>query len=177
MAKVSDAMNGGDAASSSRSRRKEAMLCKTDLFMSFMAQTSSDLVVLTVDTAFTSDLQKRLPVDKDDSTAADALLSQVQKQAQTVEKYAEKAHHEMLGDEDLEREGTNLWNLCTRLIRVNTTKPAPDKASAVSKLTLWGRVLAFQILHLCHWSSKSTYSVASHLIRLALKVVRLCIGL
>lgn len=126
--------------------------------------------------AFASDLQRRLPADKDDSTAAAALLSQVQKQAQTVERYAEKAHHDLLGDEDLEREATGLWNLCTRLNRANTDKPAPGKPSARSKLVLWGRVLAFQILHLCHWSPKSTSVITCHLLRLALKVVRLCIG-
>ncbi|ROV97146.1 hypothetical protein VMCG_07448 [Cytospora schulzeri] len=151
MAKVSDAVNGGDAASGSRSRRKEAIL------------------------AFTSDLQKRLPVDKDDSTAASALLSQVQKQAQAVERHAEKAHHDLMEDEDLEREGTNLWNLCTQLNRENMDKHTPKRPTVGSKLILWGRVLAFQILHLCHWSSKSTSAITCHLLRLALKVARLCI--
>lgn len=128
--------------------------------------------------AFVSDVQKRLPVDKDDSTAATVLLRQVQKQAKTVEKYGEKAHHDMLGDEELEREGTNLWNLCTRLSRDYVGKPdKPDKPSASWKLVHWGRLLSFQILHLCHWSSKSTSSVACHLLRLALKVAKICIGL
>ncbi|KUI61426.1 Testis-expressed sequence 11 protein [Cytospora mali] len=151
MARVSDAVNGGHAASESsgRSRRKEAIL------------------------SFTSDLQRRLPVDKDDPTAASALLSLVQKQAQTIERYAEKAHHDFLEDVDLEREGTNLWNLCTRLNREDLDRPGKP---SITKVVLWSRVLAFQMLHLCQWSaSKSTSPVACHLLKLAMKVAKFCI--
>ena len=81
----------------------------------------------------------------------------------------------MRGDEDLEREGSSLWNLCTRLNREVVADPG--KNSARSKLLLRGRLLAFQILHLCQWSSKGTSSVARHLLRLALKVAKFCIGL
>ncbi|KAK7735234.1 sporulation-specific protein 22 [Cytospora paraplurivora] len=124
-------------------------------------------------TAFTSDLRSRLPADKDDPTAAGALLGQVQKQAQAVERYAEKVRHDMLEDGDLEREGTDLWNLCTRLFREIMVEH--DKPTVKSKLLLWGRVLAYHILHLCQWSPKSTSSVACHLLRLALKVAKFCI--
>lgn len=98
----------------------------------------------------------------------------MQKQAQAVERYAEKARHEFLEDGDLEREGTDLWNLCTRLNREIMIEP--DKPPVKWKLFLWGRVLAYHILHLCQWSPKSTSSVACHLLRLALKVAKFCIG-
>lgn len=183
MAKVSDAVSGGDAASSTRSKKKEAILGKTDKTYSCLSDLGplglarTDVSCICGYIAFTSELQRRLPIDKDDPTAAAALLSQVQKQAQTIERCAGKAHYDMLGDEELEKDGTQLWNLCARLNREKVTKPAPEKPSDGSKLVLWGRVLAFQILHLCHWSSKCTSSVACHLLRLALKVARLCIGL
>lgn len=81
----------------------------------------------------------------------------------------------MHGDEDMEREGTNLWNLCTRLNR----EPAADKASKDSvwiKLVRASRVVAYQILHLCQWSSKSPTRVACHLMRIALKAAKVCTG-
>lgn len=121
--------------------------------------------------AFTSDLRRRLPTDKDDSVASQALLSEVQKQTQSLDRYSNKPHHGMLHDEDLDTEGTKLWNVCTRLSREN-----PAKSSAGLKLVLWSRVLAFHILHLCQWSTNSTAPVASHLMGLALRAAKSCIG-
>lgn len=125
--------------------------------------------------AFASDLHKRLPTEKDDTKAASALLSEVHKQVQTLEKYADKSNHGMLGDEGLEREGTNLWNLCTRLKR-ESADTATSKTSAGSKLVLESRVLAYQILHLSQWSSKSSVRIATHLMRIALKAAKCCTG-
>ncbi|KAH8778487.1 meiosis protein SPO22/ZIP4 like-domain-containing protein [Diaporthe sp. PMI_573] len=76
----------------------------------------------------------------------------------------------MLQDEELEAEGTKLWNVCTRLSRENTAK-----SSAGLKLVLWSRVLAFQVLHLCQWSAECDHQTSSHLLGLALRVVKLCI--
>lgn len=77
----------------------------------------------------------------------------------------------MLHDEDLDAEGTKLWNVCTRVGREN-----PARTSEGLKLVIWSRVLAFHILHLCQWSTKCTTPVASHLMELALRVAKLCIG-
>lgn len=124
--------------------------------------------------AFVSDLRRRLPTDKDDSAASETLLRDVQKQNQLLDRYSDKPHHGMLLDEDLDTEATKLWNVCTRLGRENADKPA--RSSAGLKLILWSRVLAFHILHLCQWSTKCTVPVASHLMELALRMARLCIG-
>lgn len=121
--------------------------------------------------AFASDLRRRLPTDKDDSAASQTLLTEVQKQTQSLDRYSDKPNHGMLHDEDLDAEGTKLWNVCTRLGR-----DSPARSSAGSTLVLWSRVLAFHILHLCQWSSKCTTPAASHLMGLALRVAKLCIG-
>lgn len=121
--------------------------------------------------AFVSDLLRRLPTDKDDSAASQALLGEVQKQTQSIDRYSEKQNHGMLHDGDLDAEGTKLWNACTRLGR-----ESPARSPAGSKLVLWSRVLAFHILHLCQWSTKCTTSIASHLLGLALRLAKLCIG-
>ncbi|KAF3765502.1 hypothetical protein M406DRAFT_67943 [Cryphonectria parasitica EP155] len=124
--------------------------------------------------AFASDLSKRLPKDKDDTEVAASLLSEVQTQMQSIGRYADKMNHGMTGDEDLEREGTNLWNLCTRLNRAFTDKG--QKTSPAFRLVLAGRVLAYQILHLCQWSSKNTAHITTHLMRIALKAAKCCTG-
>lgn len=123
-------------------------------------------------TAFASDLRKRLPTDKDDSTASQTLLSEIHKHIQSLERSLDKPQHGMLHDEELETEGTKLWNVCTRLGRED-----PAKSSSGLKLVLRSRVLAFQLLHSCLWSSKSTSHTVFHLLGLALRVAKLCIGL
>lgn len=123
-------------------------------------------------TAFASDLCRRLPKDKDDSAASQTLLNEVQTQTQSLDRYSDKQHHGMLQDGDVNSEGTKLWNVCTRLGRENSAK-----SSAGLKLILCSRVLAFHMLHLCQWSTKCTAPVASHLMGLALRVAKLCIGL
>ncbi|KAK2606983.1 hypothetical protein N8I77_005697 [Diaporthe amygdali] len=140
--------DGGDAVTG-KSKKKEAIL------------------------TFVSDLRRRLPTDKDDSAASETLLRDVQKQNQLLDRYSDKPNHGMLLDEDLDTEGTKLWNVCTRLGRENADKPA--RSSAGLKLILWSRVLAFHILHLCQWSTKCTVPIASHLMELALRMARLCI--
>lgn len=97
----------------------------------------------------------------------------MQKQIQALERYSSKPTHGMLGDEDMDREGTNLWNLCTRLKR--ELADAGSKSSA-SKLIVVSRVLAYQILHLCQWSSQASANIACHLMRIALKVAKVCTG-
>lgn len=124
--------------------------------------------------AFASDLQKRLRTEEDEPESAAALLAEVRKQVSVLERYADKANHGMHGDDDMEREGTNLWNLCTRLNRELADKTA--KGSVSSKLVLASRVLSYQILHLCQWSTKSQARIACHLMRIALKAARVCTG-
>lgn len=73
----------------------------------------------------------------------------------------------------MDREGTNLWNLCTRLNREAEVK---SSKSSASKLILASRVLAYQILHLCQWSTKASANIACHLMRIALKAAKVCTG-
>lgn len=79
----------------------------------------------------------------------------------------------MLGDEDLDQEGTNLWNLCTRLKRELTATGSQD---SVLQVIMASRVLAYQMLHLCQWSSKASVDVTCHLMRIALKAAKVCTG-
>lgn len=123
--------------------------------------------------AFASDLYKRLPTIKDDTGAAEALLAEVQTQVQTLEKYSSKPNHGMLGDEDLDQEGTNLWNLCTRLKRESAGK---GSQASVLRVIMASRVLAYQMLHLCQWSSKASINIACHLMKIALKAAKVCTG-
>lgn len=81
----------------------------------------------------------------------------------------------MYGDENMEREATNLWNLCTRLNR----EPATEKSSRnpdTSRLLLASRIAAYQILHLCQWSAESSVHIACHLMRIALRAAKVCTG-
>lgn len=119
--------------------------------------------------AFASDLRRRLPGAKGDPNAAAALLAEVQRQVQTLERYADKPNHGLHGDEDLETEGTSLWNLCTRLNRESSTE-----SQGSSRLVLASRVLAYQILHLCQWSFKCQARIACHLMAIALKAAKVC---
>lgn len=125
--------------------------------------------------AFTSDLYKRLPTDKDDSDAASVLLGEVQKQAQVLKRLADKPNAGTLGNAKLEHQGTNLWNLCTRVTR-DVVDGKSNKAPIAMKLVLCSRVLAYHVLHLCQWSTKQPPHIACHLMRLALKVAKCCIG-
>lgn len=93
---------------------------------------------------------------------------------QTLEKYSGKPNHGMLGDEDLDQEGTNLWNLCTRLKR--ELAGAGSQAS-VLRVIMACRVLAYQMLHLCQWSSKASADITCHLMRIALKAAKVCTGM
>lgn len=167
MPKATNTANGGDTASG-KSKKKEilCMICNC---------TTSSLAALvrshSTAAAFASDLRRRLPTDKDDSAASQALLAEVQRQTQSIDRYSDKPYHGMLHDEDLDAEGTKLWNVCTRLGRENAAR-----TSAGLKLVLWSRVLALHILHLCQWSTKCTTPVASHLMGLALRVAKLCTG-
>ncbi|KAG8164456.1 hypothetical protein KVR01_006374 [Diaporthe batatas] len=61
--------------------------------------------------SFASDLRKRLPTDKNDSVASQALLNRIQQHIQSLEKFSDKPQHDMLHDRGFEEEGTALWNL------------------------------------------------------------------
>ncbi|KAI3394550.1 hypothetical protein diail_2541 [Diaporthe ilicicola] len=148
MVKPSDTGDTGDAVAG-KSTKKESIL------------------------SFASDLRRRLLTDKNDTAASRALLGEVQKQIQSLDRYSEKPHQGMLQDEDLDAEGTKLWNICTRLGRENVHGTA--QSSTGLKLILASRVLAFHVLHLSQWSTKCTVSTASHLMGLALKAAKLCI--
>lgn len=124
--------------------------------------------------AFASDLHKRLPTIKDDTSAAEALLAEVQAQVQTLEKYSSKPNHGMLGDEDLDQEGTNLWNLCTRLKRESAVKVSQ---APILRVIMASRVMAYQMLHLCQWSPKASVNITCHLMRIALKAAKVCTGM
>lgn len=101
-------------------------------------------------------------------------MSDVYKQVQTLERYSTRTNHGMVGNEDMDTAGTNLWNLCTRLNRETGDKASKKPASS---LILLCRVLAYQILHLCQWSSKASANIACHLMRIALKAAKVCTGM
>lgn len=125
-------------------------------------------------TDFTSNLYKRLPTEKDDSKSALGLLDEVQKRIQMLKKCTDRPSTGMLGNDKLEHEGTNLWNLCTRLTRdgVDGKSKGPESV----KLILCSRILAYFVLHISQWSTKQPPHIACHLMRLALKVAKCCIG-
>lgn len=104
--------------------------------------------------------------------ASQTLLNKIQQQIRSLEKCLDRPQHDMLRDQGLEEEGTELWNVCTRLCREDRSK-----SSAGIKLVLMSRVLAFLILHSCQWSAKCDAETVSRLLGLALRVAKLCIGL
>lgn len=125
--------------------------------------------------AFVCDLQQRLPTEKNDPKTAAALLDEVNRQVKMLVRYADKTNHGMHGNEDLEREGTSLWNLCSRLSR----DPAMRKSSSgseIATLLVSSRVAAYNILHLSQWSCTSSLPIVCHLMGIALKASRFCTG-
>lgn len=124
--------------------------------------------------AFATNLYERLPTIKDDTSAAETLLAEVQAQVQALERYSSKPNIGMLGDEDMDQEGTNLWNFCTRLKRESVEKAPP---ASILRVITTSRVLAYQMLHLCQWSSKASVNITCHLMRIALKAAKACTGM
>lgn len=72
---------------------------------------------------------------------------------------------------DLDKGGTGLWNLCTRLKR----KDGDNKQQGSLVLTMT-RLYAFMLLYCAQNSGKGTFANGLRLMRVALKVAKSCLG-
>jgi len=126
--------------------------------------------VLIIRSAFLSDLQRRLPLacSSGDSGDAETLANEVDEHIHTL-------RNSRGGNKstELDKVGTDLWNLCTRLRR----EFAGEHGRGTKPIILRCRVLAFLALDLARWSeADASWTDAAHLLRVALKASKTCLG-
>jgi hypothetical protein len=160
--------NGG--AGTVKAKRVRSMLCMLSMAPLTVATTTHGAL----SSAFADNLQKQLQSDHHSADATRNLLEDVKKTTRSLHDRALGGNHGMYGDEDLDQCGTALWNLCVKLRHKSPdgNLPPPKRET----LLLSSRVLAFLILDLAQWSEKSPAAVVVHLMKLALKAGRCCVG-
>lgn len=101
------------------------------------------------------------------------LLEALQTHVQTLHGYCQKPNHASSGNEDLDKLGTTIWNLSTRLMRDTDGRAA---SSDRRKLAVYARVFAFHLLDAAQHSAKVNIGNKIRLMRLALKAGKSSIG-
>ncbi|OIW27318.1 SPO22-domain-containing protein [Coniochaeta ligniaria NRRL 30616] len=115
---------------------------------------------------FATSLEKRLTTISPASPVDDQLLAALQTHVRTLHGYCQKPSHPSSSNEELEKLGTSIWNLSTRLMRDTDGGPAwPDRR----RLVVYARVFAFHILDAAQHSGKVDLGNKVRLMRLALK--------
>ena len=130
-------------------------------------------IILTRSLAFISDLQRRLTLacSSGDSNDAETLAGEIDEHIHSLRnsRLASGGHD----NHSLEKAATDLWNHCTRLRH----EGGCEKPQRIRILILHGRLLAFLALELARWSeTESTWATAAHLLRIALKTSKSCLG-
>lgn len=129
--------------------------------------------------SFCADLKARLPTSRD-SAALDALGADLATHIRAAEAQSQKAHPgAKKRAPDLDRGGTELWNLCTRLRR-DLGGPGEELHGAArsrEKLLARCRYFAFLLIDVARRSvGELCGRDVVHLARLALKVGKSCVG-
>lgn len=122
---------------------------------------------------FATGLEKRLSTTSPTSLVDDQLLDSLQSHIRALHVYCQKPSQSFSGNEELDRLGTAIWNLSTRLMRdIDTANISPD----TRKLAVYARVFAFHLLDAAQHSGKANLGNKMRLMRLALKAGRSSIG-
>ncbi|GKT44533.1 uncharacterized protein ColSpa_04714 [Colletotrichum spaethianum] len=123
-------------------------------------------------TTFSQNLLKRLP-SANDPLAIDALLAELKPHLETIINF-HTASRARTQRGELDKKGTELWNVCTRLRRNDVAGVPPTK----KKLLLRSRVYAFFMISVARGAvsgAKPQMADAVHLTKLMLKAGRMCI--
>ncbi len=118
--------------------------------------------------AFASTLETRLPTAA--TSQNPALLAELEEHISALpgEFYARVANKY----EELDRVGTVIWNLCTRLRRDFDS----DDPQEVPLILLLARVYAFLLLNGAHESGKGTDGNLARLMKIGIKAAKSCLG-
>lgn len=95
----------------------------------------------------------------------------MQSQVRSLHAYCQKPSHAFSGNEELDKLGTSIWNLSTRLKR-----SIDDSRANCRKLVVYGRAFAFHLLDAAQHAGKANLGNKFRLLRLALKAGRSSIG-
>lgn len=132
--------------------------------------------------AFCAGLKSRLPTSRD-SAAVEALEADLAKHLRATETQSQKVHSSARNHAvDLDRGGTELWNLCTKLRReldASVGELEGGATGARKRLLARCRYFAFLLIDIARRSLGDKRGVgggeAVHLVRLALKAGRSCV--
>jgi hypothetical protein len=118
--------------------------------------------------AFGAELETQLPAAT--SKTVTTLLHETEKNiAQFPEKISSSSEPRC---EEIDRCGTTIWNLCTRLRREYDA----DKPHNVPLILLLARVYAFFMLDCAHQSGKGVVGNLPRLMKIGLKAGKSCLG-
>ncbi|GKT87624.1 hypothetical protein Ct61P_05474 [Colletotrichum tofieldiae] len=124
--------------------------------------------------AFSQTLLRRLP-SANDPLAIDPLLAELEPQLEMIIKFHTASRAKPQRGQ-LDKKGTELWNICTRLRRDDVAGVPPTR----KKLLLQSRAYAFLMITVARDAApgaKLQMADVVHLMRLMLKAGRMCIGL
>ncbi|KAK4242198.1 meiosis protein SPO22/ZIP4 like-domain-containing protein [Achaetomium macrosporum] len=128
---------------------------------------------------FAAHLKKLLSTpDPSDTPLTDQLVSDIAKHVERLHVCQQTYVPGLSGDPEIDELATGLWNVCTRLGRLNREKKYGKercKIGRLGRLYLYGRVLAFRLLGVARPRENGRVGVVVRLMRLALKVVRDCV--
>lgn len=123
---------------------------------------------LTVDVAFAIDLEAHLPTAV--SLPSQGVLNDLQKHIlEFPSKFGASAASKF---EEIDGQGTSLWNLCTRLRRSFNS----DNPQDIPVILLLSRTFAFLLLDGALEASKSTTENTLRLMKIGIKATKNCIG-
>lgn len=121
--------------------------------------------------AFASGLVKRLNHDVYDPDATETLLKEFPEYLRSLQ----ITHNSAPGNVEIEKIGTQLWNLCNRLKREVQAVGTPSDNTA--RLLRSSRVFAFLLTYIVHWKGGETEPLqAVHVLRTGLKAGKVCLG-
>ncbi|KAL2875833.1 sporulation-specific protein 22 [Colletotrichum sp. CLE4] len=130
---------------------------------------------MSVKSSFSRTLSTRLP-SANDSLSIDALLAELNPQLETIIRFSGSPRSKVQRAE-LDKKGTELWNLCTRQRRNNADGTAPAPATR-KKLLLRSRTYAFFMMSIARRVSggaEPQLADVVHLMKLALKAGKTCL--
>ena len=123
---------------------------------------------------FVASLQARLSTSPPALPVDDQLLDSLKGHVRTLHSTCQKTNHPFSGNEELDKLGTSIWNLSTRLLRdTDGTSASPERR----KLPGYARVFAFYLLDAAQPRGKANFGSKVRLMRLALKAGRSSIGM
>ncbi|KAK0706965.1 meiosis protein SPO22/ZIP4 like-domain-containing protein [Lasiosphaeria miniovina] len=120
---------------------------------------------------FAHELYRVLSSGPQDAPAIDALVDQISKHIDKLHVFNQKYLPGLSGDPEIDNQGRRLWNIST------TLRQECDPASKrLGRLCVYARVLAFHLLAISRPKENCRAHDMIHLLKLALKAARNCIG-